>query len=210
MKACFHLFLWGCWLLGLRQDGVKRSLDVMLAGAALLLLWPVMLVIAWRVWAEMGLPVLFRQERPGYKGTPFLLLKFRTMRSAYDDEGRPLPDSERLTPYGAFLRRTSLDELPELINILRGEMSFVGPRPLLMDYLPLYSVAQARRHEVRPGLTGWAQVNGRNAQSWEERFAYDLWYVEKRSLLLDLRILLMTVLRVMQQDGTGEMERFEG
>jgi lipopolysaccharide/colanic/teichoic acid biosynthesis glycosyltransferase len=163
----------------------------------------------------MGKPVLFRQTRPGLHGVPFLMIKFRTMRDAVDASGVPLPDAARLTRLGRFLRSSSLDELPELWNVLKGEMSLVGPRPLLMEYLPLYSAEQARRHEVRPGVTGWAQVNGRNALSWEDKFALDLWYVENRSLWLDLKIVWMTIRKVIKRDGIsaeGEatMPKFTG
>ena len=150
---------------------------------------------------KLGSPVLFRQQRPGLHGQPFMMLKFRTMIDAVDRDGQQLPDAERLTPFGRWLRASSLDELPELLNILRGDMSLVGPRPLLMRYLPLYSPEQARRHDVRPGLTGWAQINGRNALSWEEKFALDQWYVEHRSFLLDLRILWLTALKVVKREG---------
>ncbi len=164
---------------------------------------------------QMGAPVLFRQTRPGLAGRPFQMIKFRTMRDAVGPDGQPLPDAERLTRFGKWLRSTSLDELPELWNVLKGEMSLVGPRPLLMEYLPLYSPEQARRHEVRPGLTGWAQVNGRNAISWERKFALDVWYVDHQSLWLDLRIILMTVQKIIRRDGISAegsvtMEKFTG
>jgi lipopolysaccharide/colanic/teichoic acid biosynthesis glycosyltransferase len=163
----------------------------------------------------MGSPVLFRQTRPGRHGKPFTMIKLRTMRDATDDKGTPLADAERLTQLGRFLRSSSLDELPELWNVLKGEMSLVGPRPLLMDYLPLYSPEQGRRHDVRPGVTGWAQINGRNAINWEQKFALDVWYVDNQSLLLDLRILWLTIRKVIKRDGisaTGEatMPRFTG
>jgi sugar transferase EpsL len=194
---------------------MKRALDLAVAITALLLLWPVMLLCAVAIRRHLGSPVLFRQTRPGLHGRPFELLKFRSMRDALDAYGQPLPDAERLTPLGARLRRWSLDELPQLINVLRGDMSLVGPRPLLMEYLPLYSPEQARRHEVRPGITGWAQVNGRNAQTWEERFRLDVWYVDHQSLALDLRVLWMTVAKVLRREGisaAGEvgMPRFRG
>ncbi len=197
------------------DDLVKRMLDIVLALAALVVLSPVIAFVALAVRRMLGSPVLFAQPRPGLGGRPFVLLKFRTMRHAEDATGRPLPDTERLGAFGRWLRSTSLDELPELWNVLRGDMSLVGPRPLLMEYLPLYTPEQARRHEVRPGLTGWAQVNGRNALSWEEKFRLDLWYVQNRSLWLDLRILGRTVLEVLRRDGIsaeGEatMPRFEG
>lgn len=194
---------------------LKRGMDVILAVAALLILSPVWLVVAWRVRSKLGSPVLFRQMRPGLHGQPFEMIKFRTMRDAVDENGNVLPDAERLTPFGQFLRSTSLDELPGLWNVLKGDMSLVGPRPLLMEYLPLYSPEQARRHDVRPGITGWAQVNGRNAISWEEKFALDVWYVDNHSLWLDVCILCRTVRKVaVRQDinGHGEatMSRFTG
>ncbi|ASL26863.1 sugar transferase [Azotobacter chroococcum] len=194
---------------------LKRLFDLLVATTALLLLAPLLLVLAWLVRRRIGAPVLFRQLRPGLHGRPFALLKFRSMREALDERGRPLPDAERLTPFGRFLRASSLDELPELWNVLRGDMSLVGPRPLLMEYLPLYTPEQARRHAVRPGITGWAQVNGRNALSWEEKFRLDVWYVDHRSFRLDLRILLLTLKRVLAREGInaeGEatMARFTG
>ncbi len=179
----------------------KRIFDLLVAGSALLLLSPILLVVALLVRVKLGSPVLFRQQRPGLHGKPFMMMKFRTMIDAFDRDGQPLPDAQRLTPFGRWLRASSLDELPELLNILRGDMSLVGPRPLLMRYLPLYSPEQARRHDVRPGLTGWAQINGRNALTWDEKFALDLWYVEHRSFLLDLRILWLTVLKVVRREG---------
>lgn len=180
---------------------MKRLFDLVSASLALLLLFPVLLLVAWLVHRRLGSPVLFRQVRPGLHGKPFEMVKFRTMRDAVDTEGNALPDAERLTPFGRFLRSTSLDELPELWNVIKGDMSLVGPRPLLMEYLPLYSAEQARRHEVRPGITGWAQVNGRNAVSWPEKFALDIWYVDNRSLLLDIRILLLTIKKVFVREG---------
>lgn len=194
---------------------MKRLFDLLLVTAMLPLLLPVMAVVAILVRRRMGAPVLFRQQRPGRDGQPFQMLKFRTMRDAIGSDGRPLADAERLTDLGRFLRASSLDELPELWNVLKGEMSLVGPRPLLMDYLPLYDAGQARRHEVRPGVTGWAQVNGRNALTWNEKFALDVWYVDNRSLWLDLKILFMTAGKVLRRDGisaAGEatMPRFEG
>jgi lipopolysaccharide/colanic/teichoic acid biosynthesis glycosyltransferase len=193
----------------------KRLLDFLVASVMLILLAPVMLAVALLVRRDTGGPVLYRQTRPGLHGKPFELVKFRTMRDACDASGRSLPDAERITPLGHFLRSSSLDELPELWNVLKGEMSLVGPRPLLMEYLPLYSTEQARRHEVRPGLTGWAQVNGRNALSWEERFALDVWYVDHHSFWLDLRILARTVGQVLAREGIsaqGEatMPKFTG
>jgi lipopolysaccharide/colanic/teichoic acid biosynthesis glycosyltransferase len=193
----------------------KRSLDLALVLPGVVLLSPVMLVVAGLVLLTQGVPVIFRQVRPGRGGRPFELLKFRTMRHARDAAGRPLPDAERLTGFGKFLRRTSLDELPELWNVLRGDMSLVGPRPLLMEYLPLYSPEQARRHEVRPGVTGWAQVSGRNALSWEEKFRLDVEYVDRCSLAMDLRILAMTAAAVatargVSAEGSATMPRFTG
>ncbi|SDL67284.1 sugar transferase [Modicisalibacter muralis] len=163
----------------------------------------------------MGAPVLFRQQRPGRDGKPFYMVKFRTMKDSIDADGNSLPDSERLTAFGQFLRSSSLDELPELWNVLKGDMSLVGPRPLLMEYLPLYSKEQYRRHEVRPGVTGWAQINGRNALSWEDKFKLDVWYVENQSFYLDIKILLLTVKKVLVRDGISAegqatMERFRG
>ena len=194
---------------------MKRFFDILLATFVLVLLLPLLIFVAWQVRRKMGAPVLFRQLRPGLYGKPFEMLKFRTMRDELDSEGQPLPDSERLSDFGRWLRATSLDELPELWNVLRGDMSLVGPRPLLMEYLPLYTPEQARRHEVRPGITGWAQVNGRNAISWEEKFALDVWYVDNQSLLLDFKILLLTVKNVLVRagisaDGEATMPRFTG
>jgi lipopolysaccharide/colanic/teichoic acid biosynthesis glycosyltransferase len=168
---------------------------------ALLLLSPLLLLLAFLVFFRLGAPALFRQQRPGYCGHPFWLLKFRTMTDARNDWGALLSDRERLTPFGLWLRESSMDELPELLNILRGEMSFIGPRPLLMQYLPLYSPVQARRHQVKPGITGWAQINGRNALSWEEKFRLDVWYVDHLSLWLDLRIFLITIWKVIRREG---------
>jgi len=183
------------------QRAIKRAIDLAGAAAGLVLLWPLLLVIALAVRLRLGAPVLFRQARPGLHGRPFELLKFRTMTDARDAAGRLLSDAERLTPLGRRLRSTSLDELPELINVVRGEMSLVGPRPLLMAYLPHYTPEQARRHEVRPGITGWAAVQDRNATSWERRMRQDVWYVDHWSLALDLRILLLTVLKVLRREG---------
>jgi len=194
---------------------MKRALDFLGAGVGLVVFSPVLVVIALLVWLRMGWPVVFRQTRPGLNGVPFRMIKFRTMCDALDAEGNPLPDAERLTPLGRVLRSSSLDELPELWNVLKGDMSFVGPRPLLMEYLPLYSPEQARRHEMRPGITGWAQVNGRNAISWDEKFALDVWYVDNRTIWLDLRIVWLTVLKVFRREGIsapGEatMAKFKG
>jgi lipopolysaccharide/colanic/teichoic acid biosynthesis glycosyltransferase len=180
---------------------VKRSVDLIAAAVGLIILSPVILVVSLRVRRVLGAPILFRQERPGLDGKPFQIIKFRTMRDAVGTNGKQLPDSERLTDFGRFLRRTSLDELPELWNVLKGDMSLVGPRPLLMDYIPHYSPEQMRRHEVRPGITGWAQVNGRNAIGWENKFALDVWYVDHQSLWLDLRILWRTLAKVFRKEG---------
>jgi lipopolysaccharide/colanic/teichoic acid biosynthesis glycosyltransferase len=180
---------------------VKAGLDRAAAAAGLVLLAPVLLATAGAIRATMGPPVLFRQERPGRGGRPFRVAKFRTMREARGPDGSPLPDAERLTRLGRFLRATSLDELPQLWNVLEGDLSLVGPRPLLVEYLPRYTPEQARRHEVLPGITGWAQVNGRNALTWEEKFALDVWYVDHWSLALDLRILATTMLRVLRREG---------
>jgi lipopolysaccharide/colanic/teichoic acid biosynthesis glycosyltransferase len=194
---------------------MKRLFDIVAASLALLMLALPLLALAWLIRRKLGSPVLFTQVRPGLHGKPFRMVKFRSMTDARDACGALLPDAQRLTPFGRFLRASSLDELPELWNVLRGEMSLVGPRPLLMEYLPLYSPQQARRHEVRPGITGWAQVNGRNAISWADKFALDVWYVDHRSLWLDVRILWLTVRKVLVRDGisaAGEatMPRFEG
>ncbi|VXD00941.1 sugar transferase [Sphingomonas sp. 8AM] len=180
---------------------MKRVFDLVVAVTALFILLPFIAVLATMVAVSLGRPVFFVQQRPGLRSKPFRMVKFRTMRDAHDASGRPLPDGERITRLGAFLRRTSLDELPELYNVVRGEMSLVGPRPLLMAYLDRYNATEARRHEVRPGVTGWAQINGRNALSWDKKFALDVWYVDHRSFLLDLRILLLTVLKVARRDG---------
>ncbi len=188
-----------------RQRGwrlaLKKLFDRAVAVVVLVVLAPLLLVIALLVWLTMGGPVLFRQERPGHKGRPFRIVKFRTMTDGHDAVGRLLPDAQRLTQLGRFLRATSLDELPELWNVLCGELSLVGPRPLLMRYLPRYTPEQARRHEVLPGITGWAQVNGRNDLRWEAKFALDLWYVEHWSLALDARILALTLWRVWRREG---------
>jgi lipopolysaccharide/colanic/teichoic acid biosynthesis glycosyltransferase len=180
---------------------MKRLFDIVASATALLLLAPLMLFVGWKIRRKLGSPVLFRQTRPGLHGKPFPMVKFRTMRDAIGPDGQPLPDSERMTPFGSLLRSASLDELPELWNVLKGDMSLVGPRPLLMEYLPLYSPEQARRHEVRPGVTGWAQINGRNALSWEEKFRLDVWYVDNQSFWLDLKILALTVKKVFVREG---------
>ena len=200
---------------GLAYDVQKRTLDVVVAAVGLVVLSPLLCVIALAVRLRMGSPVLFRQTRPGRGGRPFELLKFRTMTDRRGPDGALLPDADRLTAIGRLLRKTSFDELPELVNVLRGDMSLVGPRPLLMEYLPLYTPEQARRHEVRPGITGWAQVNGRNATTWDERFAYDRYYVEHRSWRLDLDILKRTIGQVVtgagvSAPGEATMARFTG
>jgi len=185
--------------------GLKRLFDFVISLALLLFLLPVLAAVAVAVHIALGRPVLLRQVRPGWHGRPFVFYKFCTMTEARDSEGALLPDADRLTPFGRRLRSTSLDELPQLFNVLRGDMSLVGPRPLLMEYLPLYTLEQMRRHEVQPGITGWAQVNGRNAISWEEKFAFDVWYVDHRSFMLDLRILALTVLRFLRPSGINQL-----
>ncbi|MBJ9958156.1 sugar transferase [Acinetobacter courvalinii] len=194
---------------------MKRLLDIIIASTALILLSPLYAYVAYKVKKNLGSPVLFRQIRPGLHGKPFEMIKFRTMKDAIDERGNPLPDSERLTPFGKMLRSSSLDEMPELWNVIKGDMSIVGPRPLLMEYLPLYNKEQAKRHEVRPGMTGHAQVNGRNAISWEQKFKLDTWYVENRSLWLDFKIMLQTVKKVIAKDdineaGEATMTKFTG
>jgi len=193
----------------------KRLFDLIASALALIVLSPVMGLTALLVRINLGGPILFRQQRPGYKGRPFHIFKFRTMADRFAPDGSLLPDSERLTRFGRILRSTSLDELPELFNILRGEMSVVGPRPLLMEYLPLYSIEQARRHDMPPGLTGWAQVNGRNALSWEDKFRLDVWYVDHWSFWLDIKIIVLTFVKVFQregiaQEGQATAEKFTG
>lgn len=194
---------------------LKRLLDIIIASIALILLSPLYAFVAYKVKKNLGSPVLFRQVRPGLHGKPFEMIKFRTMKDAVDEQGNPLPDSERLTPFGQMLRSTSLDEMPELWNVIKGDMSIVGPRPLLMEYLPLYSPEQAKRHDVRPGMTGHAQVNGRNAISWEEKFKLDTWYVENQSIWLDFKIMFKTVHKVIAKDdisaeGEATMSKFTG
>jgi len=194
---------------------LKRFLDIIIASIALMLLSPLYAFVAYKVKKNLGSPVLFRQVRPGLHGRPFEMIKFRTMKDAIDANGQPLPDSERLTPFGRMLRSSSLDEMPELWNVIKGDMSIVGPRPLLMEYLPLYNEEQAKRHEVRPGMTGYAQVNGRNAIGWEEKFKLDTWYVENQSIWLDFKIMLKTVKKVLAKDdisaeGEATMSKFTG
>ncbi len=193
----------------------KRLFDLVFSFFALVILSPIMLAMAIFVRLFLGTPILFKQQRPGYKERPFFIYKFRSMRDAVGSDGTPLPDSERLTRFGRILRSLSLDELPEIFNILRGEMSFVGPRPLLMEYLPLYSPEQARRHDVVPGLTGWAQVNGRNALDWPTRFKLDVWYVDNWSFWLDVKIILMTAWKALAREGINQqgqatVEYFKG
>lgn len=194
---------------------MKRFIDILGATCGLLLLLPVFVIVSYKIQRALGSPVLFRQTRPGLNGKPFQLIKFRTMHDKTDSDGKLLPDGERLTKLGLFLRASSIDELPELWNVLKGDMSLVGPRPLLVEYLPLYSTEQARRHEIRPGVTGWAQVNGRNAISWDEKLALDVWYVDNRSLWLDMQIIFRTVRKVIKREGisaAGEptMSKFTG
>ena len=181
----------------------KRLFDLLVGSLFLLLISPVLLLLALLVWVKIGLPIFFTHSRPGLHGKAFAMVKFRTMTNARDTVGVLLPDAERLIRFGRFLRATSLDELPELWNVLKGDMSLVGPRPLLMEYLPLYSPEQARRHNVRPGITGWAQVNGRNAISWEEKFKYDVWYVENQSFWLDMKIFWITIKKVIAREGVS-------
>lgn len=194
---------------------MKRAFDISVAVLGSLVLLPVLLIVAGLVWMQMGRPILFRQERPGLSGQPFTMAKFRTMKNLRAGQGAEVPDADRLTKFGKFLRSTSLDELPGLWNVLKGDMSLVGPRPLLMEYLPLYSAEQARRHEVRPGLTGWAQINGRNSIAWEDKFALDVWYVDNRSFWLDLKIIFLTILKIIRQKdisppNQATMPKFKG
>ncbi len=194
---------------------IKRIFDISVASMGILVFFPIVLCAAILIWWKMGSPIFFRQKRPGLHGKPFLLLKLRTMNNLSDAAGGMLADDERLTPLGKFLRATSIDELPELWNVLRGDMSLVGPRPLLMEYMPLYTMEQARRHEVRPGITGWAQISGRNNLAWDDKFRLDVWYVDNRSLWLDLKIILRTAQKVLKQEGisgleTATMTRFKG
>lgn len=185
---------------------IKRLFDFCAALLALVLLSPILIWVALKVRSRLGSPVIFRQRRPGLNGEPFDMIKFRTMLEAYDEHGKPLPNEQRMTPFGKWLRATSLDELPELWNVVKGNMSLVGPRPLRMEYLPLYNAQQARRHEVRPGITGWAQINGRNSLSWEQKFDLDVWYVDNQSFLLDLKILFLTVKKVVVKEGINASE----
>lgn len=194
---------------------LKRTFDIFAAFFGLIVLSPIMIFLAWKIRRKLGSPVLFRQVRPGLNGKPFEMVKFRTMRDATDEEGRQLPDNQRMTSFGSFLRSSSLDELPELWNVLKGEMSLVGPRPLLMEYLPLYTPEQYRRHDVRPGITGWAQINGRNSLSWEDKFKLDTWYVDNRTMRLDIKIICLTLKKVIVKegisaDGEATMSKFTG
>lgn len=194
---------------------MKRIFDIVLAFFGLIILLPVLLLVSVLIYIRLGSPVLFTQVRPGFKGKPFKMIKFRTMKDAVDKNGLSLPDAERMTSFGQLLRSTSLDELPELWNVLKGDMSLVGPRPLLMQYLPLYSQEQNRRHEVKPGVTGWAQVNGRNSLSWNDKFKLDTWYVDNNSFWLDIKIIGLTIKKVLVRDGISQennvtMEPFLG
>lgn len=194
---------------------MKRIFDILGSFLALVIFSPLLILLYFKIKKQMGTPVLFRQERPGLNGKPFNMVKFRSMKDALDKDGNEISDKDRITPLGAKLRSSSMDELPEFWNVLKGEMSIVGPRPLLMEYLPLYSNEQARRHDVRPGITGWAQINGRNSVSWEEKFKLDVWYLENRTLWLDIKILWMTLKKVVKKDGIsadGEatMSKFTG
>lgn len=194
---------------------LKRTFDIFAAFFGLIVLSPIMIFLAWKIRRKLGSPVLFKQIRPGLNGKPFEMVKFRTMRDATDEEGRQLPDNQRMTSFGSFLRSSSLDELPELWNVLKGEMSLVGPRPLLMEYLSLYTPEQYRRHDVRPGITGWAQINGRNSLSWEDKFKLDTWYVDNRTMRLDVKIICLTLKKVIVKegisaDGEATMSKFTG
>ncbi len=194
---------------------IKRIFDTILSLILIILFFPVYLIVSLLIWRKMGRPILFTQERPGKDGKIFKIYKFRTMTNETDQNGKLLPDEKRLVGIGKFIRSTSLDELPQLFNVLKGDMSFVGPRPLLVEYLPLYNERQKKRHDVKPGITGWAQVNGRNAISWEQKFEYDVWYVENQSFLLDMKILWLTFLKVVKRSdisssGSVTMEKFTG
>lgn len=194
---------------------MKRSFDILVSSFLIFMLSPLLLLLALLVRLKLGGPVLFRQRRPGLNCRPFMMYKFRTMTNACDQKGSLLADQQRLTPFGKLLRSTSLDELPELVNVLKGEMSLVGPRPLLEEYVPLYTTQQIRRHLVRPGITGWAQVNGRNAIDWDDRFKLDIWYIDNRSFMLDLKILWLTVIKVFVREGINQeghvtMDKFRG
>lgn len=188
----------------IRNCVLKRFFDIVFSFLGLIVFFPVLVILSIMIHLKLGSPIFFTQVRPGLGGKPFKMIKFRTMRDAVDNDGAPLPVGERMTAFGSMLRSTSLDELPELWNVLKGEMSLVGPRPLLMQYLPLYSVEQNRRHEVRPGVTGWAQINGRNSVSWDEKFKLDTWYVDNKSMLLDIKIIISTVKKVLVRDGISQ------
>ena len=193
----------------------KRLFDLVISLCLIILLAPLFALLALMVYLDLGCPILFRQQRPGLHGKQFTFFKFRTMDNRTDDSGQLLPDEARLTGLGRFLRRTSLDELPQFFNVIKGDMSLIGPRPLLMEYLDLYTAEQMRRHEVRPGITGWAQVNGRNAISWEEKFRLDVWYVDNRSIWVDIRIVLLTIIKIVKRDGINQegmatAEKFKG
>ena len=183
---------------------VKRLMDLIITLPVLILLSPVILIIGILVAIQFGFPILFKQERPGYRGKIFTIYKFRTMQNQRDDQGQPLPDAQRLTKFGRFLRAASLDELPELVNVLKGDMSLVGPRPLLVEYLPRYNPTQFRRHEVLPGITGWAQVHGRNAITWQEKFDLDVWYVDNWSVWLDIKTIILSVVKVLRREGISQ------
>lgn len=194
---------------------MKRLFDFVIALLLLVLLCPVIFLVALLIRIRLGSPVFFRQQRPGLHGKPFCIYKFRTMLQKWDERGELLPDAQRMTALGTFLRNFSLDELPQLFNVLQGDLGLVGPRPLLMEYLPLYNAEQARRHDVRPGITGWAQVNGRNAINWEDKFKYDVWYVDHQSFWLDIKILWMTAMKIVRSEGVSQaghvtMEKFRG
>jgi len=194
---------------------IKRTFDVVVSGLLLILISPITCIVSLRIARNLGKPIIFKQNRPGLNNIVFTMLKFRSMRDAIDNSGNPLPDNERLTPFGQKLRNSSLDELPGLWNVFKGDMSLVGPRPLLVEYLPLYSQEQAKRHNVKPGITGWAQVNGRNSLSWEEKFELDVWYVNNQSFWLDIKILFLTVKKVFVQadinaEGEATMSKFTG
>ena len=197
------------------SDFIKRLFDLVISLVLAILLLPLLALLAVLVYIDLGSPVLFRQQRPGLLGKPFTFFKFRTMNNRTDENGQILPDDDRLTGLGRFLRKASLDELPQLFNVIKGDMSLVGPRPLLMEYLELYTAEQMRRHDVKPGITGWAQVNGRNAIGWEEKFSLDLWYVDNCSFTVDVRIILLTIIKIVKRDGINQQgmataEKFKG
>ncbi|MCD9464121.1 sugar transferase [Photobacterium phosphoreum] len=194
---------------------MKRFTDILISASALVLLSPIIVILSWKIRKNLGSPILFRQIRPGLNGKPFEMIKFRSMKDAVDKDGNQLPNNERLTSFGKKLRSSSLDELPEFWNVLKGDMSLIGPRPLLMEYLPLYTQEQNRRHDIRPGVTGWAQINGRNAISWQDKFKLDVWYIEHQSLWLDIKIIFLTVKKIIIKEGVNAssditMEKFTG